>query len=113
MTAVIQLSRGINEEATDVKLTRSRDGSVSVATFIFEQPNCWNPDSPETGQITGMYMLDEEGELSTRNVSAKYLNGKLTRVEAIYKMNGEAQWQRFLRFMERYAEANGMGFTKA
>ncbi|MFN3926074.1 MAG: photosystem II reaction center protein Psb28 [Pseudanabaenaceae cyanobacterium] len=113
MTAVIQLSRGINEEATNVKITRSRDGSVSIATFSFEQPNCWNPDRPEALEITGMFMLDEEGEISTRNVSAKYMNGKLTRVEAVYKMQGEAEWQRFLRFMNRYAEANGMGFTKA
>jgi photosystem II protein len=113
MTATIQLAKGIDEQASDVKLTRSKDGAISVATFSFDQPNCWNPDSPELGEITGMFMVDEEGEISTRNVSAKYTNGKLTRVEAIYKMNGEYEWQRFMRFMGRYAEANGMGFNKA
>jgi Psb28 protein. len=113
MTAQIQLARGINEQASNVKLTRSRDGSVSVATFYFDSPNCWNPDSPEMGAITGMFMIDEEGELSTRNVSAKYNNGNLVRIEAVYKMVGEDQWQRFMRFMHRYAEANGMSFSKA
>jgi len=113
MTAVLQLARGINEQASDVKLTRSRDGSISVATFYFDSPNCWNPDSPEMGAITGMFMIDEEGELTTRNVSAKYTNGNLTRIEATYKMSGEYEWQRFMRFMNRYAEANGMGFSKA
>jgi photosystem II protein len=113
MTAYLQLSRGIDEQASDVKLSRSRDGAISVATFYFDQPNCWNPDSPEVGEITGLFMVDEEGEICTRNVSAKYINGKLTRVEAVYKMNGEYEWERFMRFMHRYAEANGMGLTRA
>jgi len=35
MTAKIQLSLGINEEASDVKITRSKDGDTSVAVFFF------------------------------------------------------------------------------
>jgi hypothetical protein len=28
-------------------------------------------------------------------------------------MNSPEEWDRFMRFMERYAESNGLGFTKA
>jgi photosystem II protein len=109
MTAVIQLARGTDEEASDVKLTRSKDGTTGTATFIFKEPKCMGSSG---GEITGMFMIDEEGELSTRNVNGKFVNGKSAGVEAIYTMDGADQWDRFMRFMDRYAEANGMGFTK-
>ena len=110
--AKIQFSRGIDEEAVpDVRLTRSRDGSNGMATFYFENPKALSQDSTEN--ITGLYMIDEEGEISTREVKAKFINGKPSALEAIYAMKSPEQWDRFMRFMERYAEQNGLGFTKA
>jgi photosystem II protein len=113
MTAKIQLARGIDEEATDVKITRSKDGDTSVATFIFDAPKCMTGENASTNEILGMYMIDEEGEMVTRNVNAKFINGKSAGIEAIHKLNGENEWQRFLRFMNRYAESNGMSLNKA
>ncbi|WP_017717741.1 photosystem II reaction center protein Psb28 [Kamptonema formosum] len=110
--ANIQFSRGINEEVVpDVRLTRSRDGSNGRATFYFENPNALSQES--TQNITGMYMIDEEGELSTREVNAKFINGKPSAIEAIYSIKSPDQWDRFMRFMERYAEQNGLDFKKA
>ncbi|AFY70946.1 Photosystem II reaction center Psb28 protein [Thalassoporum mexicanum PCC 7367] len=112
MTATIQLALGVNEEASDVRLTRSKDGSTSTATFIFENPLCMT-EGQVNNEITGMYMSDEEGEMVTRSVNAKFINGQPAGIEAIYRMDGEAEWERFLRFMNRYAEANGMDFNKS
>ena len=64
------------------------------------------------GEITGMYLIDQEGELSTVDVNAKFLNGKPQGIEATYVMKTTAEWNRFMRFMERYAEDNGLGFSK-
>jgi photosystem II 13kDa protein len=114
MTAKIELARSIEEEATDVKITRSKDGATSTATFYFAEPTCMNEENQTSNNpILGMFMIDEEGELVTRNVNAKFINGKSAGVEAIYKMDGELEWERFMRFMNRYAEANGMGFNKS
>ncbi len=112
MTATIQLALGIDEVVDDVKITRARDGSASVATFYFEAPACLEQEA-NVSEISGLYMTDEEGQLITRTVNAKYANGKLVRIEAIYKMSSEYEWERFLRFMNRYAEANGLGFSKS
>jgi photosystem II protein len=112
MTATIQLARGVNEEASDVRLTRSKDGSISTATFIFNEPACME-EGQINNEVTGMFMIDEEGELVTRTVNAKFINGKPAGIEAIYKMRGENEWERFMRFMNRYAEANGMDFSKS
>jgi len=112
MAVQIQLTRGIDEEVSDVRLTRSKDGTSGTATFFFKEPNCTNKANQALTDITGMFMLDEEGELVTRNVNAKFLDGKPAGITAIYVMSGNEQWERFMRFMERYAQSNGMELTK-
>ena len=56
--------------------------------------------------------MDDEGTLSTVDVQAKFVNGKPDRIEAKYIMKSKFQWDRFMRFMERYAEEKELGFTK-
>ncbi|HEY9648794.1 MAG TPA: photosystem II reaction center protein Psb28 [Chroococcidiopsis sp.] len=110
--AEIQFSRGTTEAVVpDIRLTRSRDGSNGTATFYFEKPNALSNDS--TQDITGMYMVDEEGEIMTREVNAKFVNGQPEALEALYVMKSAEEWDRFIRFMERYAEQNDLGFNKA
>ncbi|MBD1811257.1 photosystem II reaction center protein Psb28 [Microcoleus vaginatus GB2-A3] len=110
--AKIQFSRGIDEDAVpEVRLTRSKTGAQGTATFIFENPKALSSTSTE--DITGMYMIDEEGEMLTREVKAKFINGQPAGLEALYLMRSPEEWDRFMRFMERYSEANGLGFSKA
>jgi len=110
--AEIQFSRGITETAVpDVRLTRSRDGSNGTATFYFEKPLALSNDTTE--DITGMYLIDDEGELVTREVKAKFVNGQPEALEATYVIKSVDEWDRFMRFMERYAEENGLGFSKS
>ena len=49
----------------DVKLTKSRDGTSGTAFFTFENPDVFEGAQ---GDITGMYMADEEGEMTTVRV---------------------------------------------
>jgi photosystem II protein len=110
--AEIQFSQGVKEEIVpEVRLTRSKDGSQGTATFYFQNPNALAQDS--TDEITGMYLIDEEGEITTREVKAKFVNGQPEAIEAIHVMKSEQEWERFMRFMERYAQENGLGFSKS
>ncbi|MDB9527541.1 photosystem II reaction center protein Psb28 [Oscillatoria sp. CS-180] len=110
--AHIEFARGVVEEVVpDVRLTRSPDGSDGTATFYFDNPKALSED--EGVEITGMYMIDEEGELSTREVKGKFLDGRPAGIEAFFAIKSEAEWDRFMRFMNRYAEQNGLGFTKS
>nr|YP_009546407.1 photosystem II protein W [Gelidium gabrielsonii]AYO27755.1 photosystem II protein W [Gelidium gabrielsonii] len=112
--AFIQFIQGINETVVpDVKLTRSRDGSTGTATFRFNQPDILKAGMEEKGDITGMYLKDEEGEMITKDVNAKFINGKPEAIEAIYIIKSPLDWDRFMRFMERYANDNQLSFTKA
>ena len=112
--AVIQFIKGIDEEVVpDVKLTRSRDGSTGTATFRFSNPTILSINMENKGDITGMYLIDEEGELITRDVNAKFINGKPKAIESVYIIKDAENWDRFMRFMERYANENSLSFTKA
>ncbi len=111
--ASIQLARGVDEEVTSIRVTRSKDGSRGTATFFFEKPRVMNDAEVENRDITGMWMIDDEGELVTRTVNAKFVNGQSAGVEAIYRMDGLDEFERFMRFMERYRESNDMDFNKA
>ena len=114
MTAVIQFIQGVDElNIPKVQLTRSRDGSTGTATFLFDNPSILEKQSSKEGEITGMYLIDSEGSLVTKDVNARFINGKPTSIEALYIMKSPATWDRFMRFMERYAKENGLTFSKS
>ena len=46
-------------------------------------------------------------------VTANFINGKPRIVKGVVVMKTEGEWDRFMRFMERYGQANGLGFAKA
>ncbi|KAG9154335.1 hypothetical protein Leryth_000782 [Lithospermum erythrorhizon] len=113
VTPKIQFIQGTDEQTIpDVKLTKSRDGTNGMAIFKFDEPSVFD-SSGEVGDITGFYMIDEEGVLQSVDVSAKFVNGKPAGIEAKYVMRTPRDWDRFMRFMERYANANGLQFVKS
>ena len=114
MKAKIQFIKGLNETILpDVLLTRSRDGSTGTATFRFKNPDILDKNTAKQGEITGMYLIDEEGTLQTTDVSACFIKGKPKAIKSIYIMKNPEDWERFMRFMERYGKSNGLIFTKA
>ena len=114
MEVKIQFIKGLDETILpDVRLTRSRNGSTGTATFRFRNPNILDKNMAKAGEITGMYLIDEEGILETRDVNVYFVNGKPKTIESIYIMKNPTAWDRFMRFMERYGQTNGLIFTKA
>lgn len=110
----IQFIQGIDETIIpDVKLTRSRDGNNGTATFRFNNPDILKYSTENQGDITGMYLKDEEGQMVTRDVNAKFINGQPQAIEAIYIIKSPKDWDRFMRFMERYSNDHQLSFIKA
>ena len=109
--AVIQFLNGVDEPVVpDIRVTRSRDGRTGQAIFVFEQPEALAPEVMEA--ITGMFMLDEEGTLVTREVNGKFVNGKPSALEATYTWKSEQDFERFMRFAQRYADSSGLGYSQ-
>ncbi|MDJ0589724.1 MAG: photosystem II reaction center protein Psb28 [Pleurocapsa sp. MO_226.B13] len=110
--AEIQFARGVVEEVIpDIKVTRSKTGNSGTATFFFEDPKILSKDSSD--EITGMYLIDDEGEIVSREVKGKFVNGEARAIEAVLVMKSQAEFERFVRFMDKYAEEHGLGLDKA
>jgi photosystem II protein len=110
MAAAIQFFRGVDEPVVpDIRLTRSRDGRTGQALFVFEEPDALAPES--MGDITGMFLVDEEGELVTREVKARFVNGRASAIEATYTWKTSDDFERFMRFAQRYADSHELGFS--
>ena len=108
--ASIQFFRGEDEPVVpEIRLTRSRDGRTGQAFFIFENPDALTKES--VTELKGMFLVDEEGELVTREVNARFVNGEPSALEATYTWKSEVDFERFMRFAKRYAESHGMGYT--
>nr|YP_002327492.1 photosystem II protein W [Vaucheria litorea]ACF70909.1 photosystem II protein [Vaucheria litorea] len=113
MGAKIQFIQGINEiNIPRVKLTRSQNGTTGTATFLFTNSSLFNNESSKQGEITGMFLIDNEGILTTKDVNVRFKNGQPINIEALYIMTNPTNWDRFMRFMERYAKENGLTFIK-
>lgn len=117
MASSIQFIKGIKEPSVpDVKLTRARDGSSGTAMFTFNQPSVFEASS-ELGDITGLYLVDDEGTLQTVDVQAKFVNGKPDRIEAKYTMRSSFEWDRraplLLRPRGKHAPGSLQGLCSA
>jgi len=112
----IQFFSGINETLSDVSLRRNRSTSVRSVLMTFEQLKAVEKLNSFTRSSANVIrLMDEEGEIMVTPDSVQLIYGgeeghDLKRVECRFEIEQEDHWERFLRFMNRYAEANGMEY---
>ncbi len=95
----------------DVALTRSRDGTTGTATFRFGSSRVLEIDDVwENGLLTGLWLRDEEGVLHTTDLTLVFERGEPKQLVAILVLKSREEWQRFIRFMKRYAELHELAF---
>ena len=107
----IQFFNGVDEKVIpQIRLTKSKDGYTGQAFFRFDNPEALSSDNFK--DIQGMYLLDEEGLITTReiNIAVSKKNGKYTAIEAVYCWKSERDFKRFMRFANRYAKQNGLAY---
>ena len=109
--AKIQFYEGTDEPVVpEIRLTRGNDGTTVQAIFIFEKPQALS--SIADGEITGMRMIDAEGEILTREVKVKFVDGEPMFLEGTYIWKTKSDFDRFMRFANSYAKSNGLGYSE-
>tara|TARA_Y100001968_G_scaffold286730_1_gene287668 strand:- start:112 stop:471 length:360 start_codon:yes stop_codon:yes gene_type:complete len=109
----IQFFKGINEKVIpQIRLTKSKYGQAGQAFFRFDSPQALLSDNFK--DIQGMFLIDEEGKITTReiNIAVSKKNGRYTAIEAIYSWKSEKDFNRFMRFANRYAKKVGLAYEK-
>ena len=109
--AKIQFYEGTDEPVVpEIRLTRGRDGSTGQALFVFEKPQALS--SITDGEIKGMLMIDTEGEILTKEVKVKFVDGEPIFLEAVYTWKNSSDFDRFMRFANSYAKSHGLGYSE-
>mmetsp|Transcript_18838 Transcript_18838/g.36366 ORF Transcript_18838/g.36366 Transcript_18838/m.36366 type:complete len:272 (+) Transcript_18838:278-1093(+) len=109
--ATIQFKEGLDEDTVpDVLLFRSPGGDQGTAIFRFKTPTLYQHVDLEQ-EVDGMAMIDDEGEIVATEVAAQFSErGVPMEIEAKYKMHTIEEWDRFMRFMDRFARTHGLEF---
>ncbi len=113
-TPLIQFFEGLSEGISDVSLRLNRSSGTRIVLFTFDKLNAIERFNSYTKRFSNsMCLKDAEGEIQIEPDSMQFIFGgpegdDLKRVECKFEINREDHWQRFMRFMNRYAEANGM-----
>lgn len=112
----IEFFEGVFEELSDVSLRRDRATGVRTVLMTFKQLHSIEQFRSYTNRFAKALLLtDLEGRISIQPDSVKFIFGgpegdDLRRVECTFEIDQDDHWQRFMRFMERYAEANEMAY---
>ena len=109
----IQFFNGIDEKVIpQIRLTKSKDGQAGQAFFRFDSPEALMSENFK--DIQGMYLIDEEGKITAReiNIAVSKKNGKYTAIEAVYCWRSERDFNRFMRFANRYAKKFGLAYEQ-
>ena len=100
----IQFVKGKDEKSLpEIRLFRSPDGKRGQAIYKFHKPTTITLEN--FNSIQKMYLIDDEGELSTKKIDLSISDNNITEVKSTYNWNSEKEFERFMRFALRYANS--------
>jgi photosystem II Psb28-2 protein len=112
----IEFFEGISEELSDVSLRRNRSTGLRSIVMTFKQLKSLERFNSFTKKFAkAMQLIDEEGAIAVEPDGIKFIFGgpegdELERVECKIEIDRDDHWERLMRFLHRYAEANGMSY---
>ncbi len=112
----IEFFQGVAEELNGVSLRRNKNTGIRNVLMTFESLNALERFNSFTkGSAQNLNLIDFEGQILVSPNSLKMIFGgdegnELRRVECKFDIESDSHWERFTRFMNRYAEANDMEF---
>ncbi|MEM9539998.1 MAG: photosystem II reaction center protein Psb28 [Cyanobacteria bacterium P01_E01_bin.42] len=112
----IEFFKGVAEELTNVRLRQGKETGVRNVLMFFRQMKALDILNSYTKQATGtLRLVDSEGEIDVTPSSVKIRYGgdegdDLMGVECQIDIDRDDHWERLMRFLNRYAEANGMAY---
>ena len=97
----IQFIKGKTEkERPEIRLFRNLDGKRGKAVYKFYKPATITLMNFKS--IKKMYLIDSEGELSTKQIDLSISEDNVEEVKSTYAWNTEIEFERFMRFASRH-----------
>ena len=100
----IQFIKGEDEKNhPEIRLFRNPDGKRGQVIYKFHKPSTITLENYKA--INRMYLIDKEGNLSTNKIDLSIKENYIKEVKSTYSWNSEKEFERFMRFAERYAHS--------
>ena len=100
----IQFVKGKNEnDHPEIRLFRNIDGKRGKAVYKFHKPTTITLKNFTL--VQKMYLIDSEGELSTKKIDLTISENHIKEVKSTYNWNSEKEFERFMRFSIRYSNS--------
>ncbi|WP_238178494.1 photosystem II reaction center protein Psb28 [Calothrix sp. 336/3] len=118
MSPSIQFFAGVYEELSDVSLRRETRTGMRIVVMTFSKIKALDGINSFTKKFfNSLVLTDEEGEIKVIPSSTQFIFGgdegdELKKVECKFAVEQDDHWERIMRFLHRYAEANGMGYQE-
>jgi len=113
----IEFFEGVPEELSDVRLRREKRTGLRNVLMTFDRLNALDGFQSFTKEFNkSLRFTDSEGVLTVEPDSLKFVFGgdegdELRGVQCTFAIARDDHWERFMRFMHRYADANGMAYA--
>lgn len=115
-TPTVEFYDGIPEEISNVSLRQDKATGARVVLLLFERLQAIEEFQSFRSRFSkALKLTDSEGVITIEPSGVKFIFGgpegdDLKQVECTLTIDREDYWERFMRFMNRYAEANGMAY---
>jgi photosystem II Psb28-2 protein len=115
-TPSIQFFAGIFEELSNISLRREVRTGKRIVVMSFSQLQALVRFNSFTKKsLNSLLLTDEEGEIRVTPSGTKFIFGgdegdELQTVECKFEVEQDDHWERVMRFLHRYATANGMEY---
>ena len=115
----IEFFDGIYEDLSGVSLRRDRQTGDRIVLMSFNQLKAIERFQSYTNRFSkALRLTDEEGQIDVQPDSVQFVFGgpegdDLQRVDCKFAVTQDDHWDRFMRFMNRYADANGMEYGES
>lgn len=112
----VQFYEGIWETISNVSLRRDRSTGVRTVVLFFERLEAIEAFKSFRNQFSkALKLTDEEGIITIEPSGIRFIFGgpegdDLKQVECTLEIDRDDHWERFMRFMHRYADANGLAY---
>ncbi len=100
----IQFIKGETEiDQPEIRLFRNVDSKKGYVEYTFYKPTTITLENFKS--IQKMYLIDQEGEISTRKIDLSISENYIKEVKSTYNWNSEKEFERFMRFATRHANS--------
>jgi photosystem II Psb28-2 protein len=116
MEAHIEFFEGVSEELSDVSLRRNRDSGDQIVLLKFEKIHSLEKFQSFTKSSSNVvHLKDDEGDITITPSATRLVFGgpeghDIQRVEVEFEIDENDHLERFMRFMDRYAQSHDMAF---